>query len=243
MRVTMRLLLLAPMLLLLQGCHVPLQPYRLQHPAIAIAPPPPTGPAVKPVKTDQDCVAATVPICLAFLEVDDMGELWDKAELDTALGVIRRANTDAHADPVVLTFVHGWKNNAAPDNGNVAGFEVALQDLYASLQRSRPVIGIYIGWRGNLIRPSWPVAQQMSYYNREAAATRIHADCRTHARESPGSRRLHRTLLRRPAAGARHQRGYGERDRSGTHLRAGSRCAAGGVAGIRGQAANGGGRH
>ena len=76
-----------------------------------------------------------------------------KGEFDTALSVIRRANTDAHADPLVLTFVHGWKNNAAPDNGNVAGFEVALQDIYARLQRNRPVIGIYIGWRGNLIRP------------------------------------------------------------------------------------------
>jgi hypothetical protein len=173
MRAGVRLLLFALALLWLQGCQVPLQPYRLQHPAIAIAPPPQDGPAVTPVKKDQDCVAATVPICLAFLEIDDMGELWDKAELDTALGVIRRADTDAHADPVVLTFVHGWKNNAAPDNGNVAGFEVALQELYASLQRRRPVIGIYIGWRGNLIRPSWPVAQQMSYYNREAAATRI----------------------------------------------------------------------
>ncbi|MGA8532432.1 MAG: hypothetical protein WB622_22095 [Acidobacteriaceae bacterium] len=173
MRATMPLLLLAPVLLLLQGCQVPLQPYRLQHPAIAIAPQPRTGPAVTPVKTDQDCIAATAPICLAFLEIDDMGEFWDKGELDTALSVIRRANRDGHGDPVVLTFVHGWKNNAAPDNSNVAGFEVALQDIYARLQGKRSVIGIYIGWRGNLIRPTWPVAQQMSYYNREAAATRI----------------------------------------------------------------------
>ncbi len=173
MKPAIRLFSFAPALLLLQGCHVPLQPYRLQHPAIAIAPRPQNGPAMTPVKTDQDCVAATVPICLAFVEVDDMGELWEKGELDTALSVIRRANEDAHADPVVLTFVHGWKNNAAQDNANVAGFEVALQDLYARLEEKRPVIGIYIGWRGNLIRPSWPVAQQFSYFNRETAATRI----------------------------------------------------------------------
>ncbi|MGC2584273.1 MAG: hypothetical protein WA399_19370, partial [Acidobacteriaceae bacterium] len=169
----MRLLLFVPVLLVVQGCQVTLQPYRLQHPAIAIATTPQNGPAIVPVKADQDCVTATVPICLAFLEVDDMGEFWDKGELDTALSVIRRANRDAHADPVVLTFVHGWKNNAAPDNSNVAGFKVALQDIYARLQGKRPVIGIYIGWRGNLIRPTWPVAQQFSYYNREAAATRI----------------------------------------------------------------------
>jgi len=173
MKVAVRLLLFTTVLVLLQGCQVPLQPYRLQHPAIEIPPPPLNGPAVTPIKSNQDCVAARISICLAFIELDDMGELWDKAELDTALRVIRRANQDTSAPPVVLTFVHGWKNNAAPDNGNVAGFEVALQDVYARLQRRRPVIGIYIGWRGNLIRPSWPVAQQFSYYNREATATRI----------------------------------------------------------------------
>lgn len=173
MKTGVRVWLIVPVLLLLQGCQVPLQPYRLQHPAIEIPSSPLQGSGVRPVKTDQDCRGASVPICLAFVEIDDMGELWDKGELDTALSVIRRANTEAHADPVVLTFVHGWKNNAAPDNGNVAGFEAALQDLYARLQRTRPVIGIYIGWRGNLIRPSWPVAQQMSYFNREATATRI----------------------------------------------------------------------
>lgn len=168
-----RLLLLTPALLMLQGCHVPLQSYRVQHPAIEIPPPALNGPSVTQAKSTQDCVAASVPICLAFIEVDDMGELWDKGELDTALGVIRRANADPQAEPVVLTFVHGWKNNAALDNGNVAGFEVALQDLYTRLHRTRPIIGIFIGWRGNLIRDSWPVAQQFSYFNREATATRI----------------------------------------------------------------------
>ena len=172
MRFSIRLLLAAALLLPLMGCQ-PLQPYRLQHPAIEVPPPPLEGSAIPQATTAIDCVAASAPICLAFIEVDDMGELWAKGELDTALSVIRRANTDAHADPLVLTFVHGWKNNAAPDNSNVAGFQVALQDIYKSLKGSRPVIGIYIGWRGNLIRPSWPVAQQFSYFNREATATRI----------------------------------------------------------------------
>lgn len=172
MRFSIRLLFAAGLLLPLMGCQ-PLEPYRLQRPAIEVPPPPLEGSAIPQATTTKDCVAASAPICLAFIEVDDMGELWDKAELDKALSVIRRANTDAHADPLVLTFVHGWKNNAAPDNSNVAGFQVALQDIYKSLKGSRPVIGVYIGWRGNLIRPSWPVAQQFSYFNREATATRI----------------------------------------------------------------------
>ncbi len=182
MRLAIRLLLFAPIasiLFLLQGCQVPLKPYRLNDPAIEVPPPAPNDPAVTQVKTGRDCVTATVPICLAFIEVDDMGELWDqgeldgKSELDTALSVISRANADPQAEPVVITFVHGWKNNAAPDNGDVAGFEAALRDLYTRLKRTRPIIGIYIGWRGNLIKSSWPVAQQFSYFNREAAAIRI----------------------------------------------------------------------
>lgn len=161
-----------------QGCQVPLRPYRLQHPAIEIAAKAGNGSSLTQATPDKDCVRAGAPICLAFIEVDDMGEMFDKAELDTALSVIRRANRYAEATaspsgPVVITFIHGWKNNAAPDNGNVAGFEAALRDLYQRLHRTRPVIGIYIGWRGNLIRKAWPVAQQLSYYNREAAATRI----------------------------------------------------------------------
>src|SRR5579859_3421432 len=100
--------LLLTAVLFSQGCKVPLQPYRLQHPAIEIPPAPLQLPAVTAAKTDRDCLAANVPICLAFIEVDDMGELWDKGELDTALSVIRRANADAQADPVVLTFIHGW---------------------------------------------------------------------------------------------------------------------------------------
>lgn len=69
------LLLALPGLVVLQGCQVPLQPYRLQHPAIEV-PPPAIGPSVTEVKTDKDCVAAGAPICLAFIELDDMGEFF-----------------------------------------------------------------------------------------------------------------------------------------------------------------------
>ena len=91
--------------------------------------------------------------------------------------MIRQANdlakTERGNDPIVITFVHGWKNNAAETNGNVAGFEAALQEVYRRFGKSHHVIGIFIGWRGNLIKDSWPVQQQLSYYNREATAIRV----------------------------------------------------------------------
>ena len=169
------------LLLLLDGCHVPLQSYRLRpfHPAIQV--PPPSGdstmraPDASPVK---DCVSASSPICLAFIELDDMGELFDKVELDTALSLIRQANSQARSevgdvDPIVLTFVHGWKNNASLTNENVKGFSVALQEVYRRFGKTHHVIGIYIGWRGDLVRGYLPVTRQFSYFNREATAIRV----------------------------------------------------------------------
>ena len=165
-------------LLLVVGCHIPLQPYRLRQPAIVVPPATDKAPTMAKSDPEKACVDASTPICLAFVEVDDMGEPYSRGELNTALAAIRRANREAAehpgtADPLVVTFVHGWKNNAAEDNGNVAGFKVALQELYRRFSGSRHIIGIYIGWRGNLIRKSFPVAQQFSYFNREATAARI----------------------------------------------------------------------
>jgi hypothetical protein len=166
-------------LLLLTACHVPLKAYRLDHPAIVVPPLEANDPApdVSYAAQTKDCVSGSTPICLAFIEVDDMGELFAKGEVDAALAVIRRANdrtknSPAKNAPVVITFVHGWKNNAAPDNDNVKGFILALEQIYAK-NPARQVIGIYIGWRGDLIRSYFPASRQFSYYNREATAVRV----------------------------------------------------------------------
>jgi hypothetical protein len=173
------------MLLFLQGCHVPLVSYRTNQPAIKVPPPPPavandaeiTKAANTVPTTEKDCSGEDVPICMAFIELDDMGELFDKAELDTALRIIRQANRVApsgdESDPIVITFIHGWKNNASPSNDNVKGFKVALQEVYRRYKGTHRIVGIYIGWRGDLIHSYFPVAQQFSYFNREATAIRI----------------------------------------------------------------------
>lgn len=121
-------------------------------------------------------------------------------QLNTVLSTIRRANDQAkassgHADPIVIVFVHGWKNNAAPGNGNVAGFKVALQRVYQHYKTTHRVVEIYIGWRGDLIKKEWPVTRQLSYYNREATAARVPGaelgsmltQIATRTHENPGS--------------------------------------------------------
>ncbi len=185
---------MALVLVMLTGCYVPLRSYRLvppqctsepclKNPSALVVPIPDPDPAkeFEPVEDSinkaRDCVKSDEPICLSFVEVDDMGELWDKAQLDTTLSLIRRANDAAGNDPakapIVIVFIHGWKNNAAWGNDNVRGFKSSLQVIYGRNRGTRPVRGIYIGWRGDLIPASIPVARQFSLYNREATAIRI----------------------------------------------------------------------
>jgi hypothetical protein len=139
--------LFLPLLLLaLQACHVPLRPYRLAQPTMQIPPrlADASAPPLKDPASHKSCVDPATPICLAFLEIDDMGELFDIDELHSALGVIRRANDFAatspgHADPIVLVFVHGWKNNASHGNPNVEGFKAALQEVYNRFHQTNHV--------------------------------------------------------------------------------------------------------
>jgi hypothetical protein len=82
---------------------------------------------------------------------------------------------------MVVIFIHGWKNNASRDSGNVYGFYSFLQDLQKHVARELTdkskatsteipkVVGIYIGWRGAVLRP--PVLKQFSYFDRRNAAS------------------------------------------------------------------------
>jgi len=78
-----------------------------------------------------------------------------------------------------LVFVHGWKNNAAFGNSNIATFQAALQKLseveLALCQKEnrqpRKVVGIYAGWRG--LSESIEPFKELSFWGRKAAAQRV----------------------------------------------------------------------
>jgi len=111
---------------------------------------------------------------LAFIEFDDRGEFFERRQLDNALGEIAKvkAASTAKAPAAVVVFVHGWKNNAAPGNGNVCDFETMLLQLgpqfsnnddLSDAERTH-VLGIYIGWRGAVI--SAPVLKELTFFDR-----------------------------------------------------------------------------
>lgn len=174
---------------LLASCHVS---NRLYNPASARkAGEPPARQsvvAITPNSTQPDVVdpacTPTNKACLAFLEFDDMGESWDRRQLPEAIAMIERA-TSLPRPPVVAVFIHGWKNNARNEegrrNGNVIGFEGILEYLRQSVYPDSPIVGLYIGWRGDLIPSYWPVRRQLSYFNRENAAIRVPGPSLTNA--------------------------------------------------------------
>jgi hypothetical protein len=124
--------------------------------------------------------------CLAFLEFDDFGEAWQKnpsgrpTQLGDVTNLITKAKRqDPLGEPLILTFVHGWKHNASmgknsgADDPNIIGLEAVLNRLHSSEWKNHVVIGIYIAWRGDLISAYWPISRQFTYWNREATAARV----------------------------------------------------------------------
>lgn len=120
---------------------------------------------------------------LAYLEFDDMGEFWTigdlhrfeanpaASQLEEALQLIETRKKTR--DVVVLTFIHGWHNNASPyDEGqrdkNLSGFKKVLQQL-ATKDPQRSYIGIFVGWRGEVIK----FDPFVTYWNRRDAAVRV----------------------------------------------------------------------
>lgn len=123
---------------------------------------------------------------LAFVEFDEMGELWrpklvapgpgrtpvdgGREQLKRALEEIRQS-VAGNQRTVVMVFVHGWKNNSAENNKNVHGFSEVIR--YLGQTYCEPVIGVFISWRGDLVTKYMPVSRTLSYFNREKAAIRV----------------------------------------------------------------------
>lgn len=104
---------------------------------------------------------------LAFVEFGEQGSYQDTSQLKNTIGLIKRTSR-----PLVVTYVHGWHNNAGSDD--VKRFSDWLSEL-SQTQLIRDsgfhLIGVYIGWRGELTQA--PLVRQLTFYNRKAAAERL----------------------------------------------------------------------
>jgi hypothetical protein len=116
----------------------------------------------------------TGPIPLGFVEFDDNGQIFSRAQLDNTVLEMKKLREACRDGFTAVLFIHGWKNNADPNSNNVAGFEAFLRQVYPEVigglknECAKPLMGIYIGWRGARVR----IGKNFSYWNGSNAAVR-----------------------------------------------------------------------
>lgn len=123
---------------------------------------------------------------IGFVEFDDQGWFWDPKQERTVEKLVRDEaglGTDHPSAVIMVLFAHGWKNNAAFDNGNVQTFRTVLQQLSGlekalSKKENRPerkLIGVYAGWRGLSIKSDIfpPLGMETTIWARKNAAQRV----------------------------------------------------------------------
>ena len=111
---------------------------------------------------------------ISFIEFDQQGKLFSPKQVDDTINLIQSlqhpSGLSAPEQPVLLlTFVHGWKNNASEGCGNVWGFRHTLNQvaaLEAKSEHPRPIVGLYIGWPGD----SAILFKNATFANRQAVA-------------------------------------------------------------------------
>lgn len=104
---------------------------------------------------------------LAFIEFGEQGSYQDRSQLQNAVDLIKRTPR-----PLVITYVHGWHNNAASaDVDRFSGWLSQLSKTELIRNRGLNLIGVYLGWRGEIT--DVPVLRQFSFYSRKSAAERL----------------------------------------------------------------------
>jgi hypothetical protein len=119
---------------------------------------------------------------LGFVEFDDQGWLWDVRQRDLVEQMIRnQAGVDGAASSkpqgiILVTFVHGWKDNSSYDGDGV----IACRDILTQLSQAeraqsehppRKVVGVYVGWRGLSAR--WEPFKEFSFWQRKETAHKV----------------------------------------------------------------------
>ena len=104
---------------------------------------------------------------LAFIEFGENGSYQDPSQLRKALDLIK-----AKRKPLLITYVHGWHNNAA--SKDVEKFKSFLQEVskfQGVTDSGFQVIGVYLGWRGESLDIRW--LDSLTFWSRKAAAERL----------------------------------------------------------------------
>lgn len=104
---------------------------------------------------------------LAFIEFGEQGSYQDTTQLTNAVELVEKTDR-----PLVITYVHGWQNNAeSADVEKFSGLLARLNSAPAIRDAGFNVVGTYLAWRGKFTPV--PVLKELSFWNRKAIAERI----------------------------------------------------------------------
>lgn len=141
----------------------------------APAPRPPGPTRLQPTECGTT-FTATAP-ALYFVEADDRGEPQNPEQVQAVFRALDEANAGAGA--LVAVFVHGWQHSAAPGDSYACDYAKLISAVegmenHAARAVGRPprkVLGVYVGWPGNLYANE--MANATTFWNRLQAADRL----------------------------------------------------------------------
>jgi hypothetical protein len=105
------------------------------------------------------------------VEFDDQGASYDERQLEWVQNELEALKD---RKPIILVFAHGWKHNARSRDENLQAIDTVLEQTSKAdaLEGSnRPVVGIFIGWRGLSFYAGW--LTNLTFWNRKTAALRV----------------------------------------------------------------------
>ncbi len=116
---------------------------------------------------------------LAFVEFDDQGRCYDRQQMEKVGERLDRMREDRQ-DALVFVFVHGWKHNARTNDSNLISFRELLGQVVdyeaactPDVARRRPVLGIFIGWRGLTTYGPTDLIAGTTFLGRQEAGHRV----------------------------------------------------------------------
>lgn len=124
------------------------------------------------------------PYELAIVEFDDQGRCYDRGQMDAVaerlVALVPDDDSVPGEDVILVAFVHGWKHDARSDDDNLTAFRVLLSETVAYEQattppgvKPRPVLGVFVGWRGLSEFGVGDAIADATFWGRQAAGLRV----------------------------------------------------------------------
>ena len=118
---------------------------------------------------------------LKVIHLTNAGEFVDRCELSDALYDLnwdraylsRRPPVRSDAKPLpklAVLYVHGWRHDGDPDDGDVQAFTALLDKLKNRYVGKKNVVGVYVGWNA---LSGFGILDYLTFWSKKAVADRI----------------------------------------------------------------------